>query len=290
MAVRHIKINRQFTRRDEASLDRYLREIAKVELLTPDEEAELAKRIKNGDKAALNKLTTANLRFVISVSKQYQHQGLSLPDLINEGNLGLIKAAYRFDHSRGFKFISYAVWWIRQSILAALSEQSRIVRLPSNKSLAITRVNQGYARLEQEFQREPTASELSMALKLSEDEVSDSIQLGLRPLSMDAPLGSGEEHSVNLYDVLCDEDAAPEAELMNESLKNEVERFLHYLKPRDAQILRLFFGLNRDFPLSLDEISEKVGLTPERVRQVKDKSIQSLKFNSDCRILRTYMS
>lgn len=290
MAIRQIKINRQFTRRDEASLERYLREVAKLELISPEEEVDLARRIKAGDRSALERLTKANLRFVVSVSKQYQHQGLSLPDLINEGNLGLMKAASRFDQSRGFKFISYAVWWIRQSILAAITEQSRIVRLPSNKAMVLSKINQSYARLEQEFEREPTHEELSSVLELSEAEVSESLRIGLRPVSMDAPLGTEDEQYGSLYDVMRDEEAAPEAQLMSESLTAEVNRFLKVLKPREAQVLRWYFGLNGYSSHSLDEIAIKTGLSPERVRQVKDKAIYSLKSTSGCRILRTYMA
>jgi len=290
MAIRHLKINRHITTRDEASLDKYLREVARIDLLSAEEEVELARKISIGDKLALNRLTTANLRFVISVSKQYQHQGLSLSDLINEGNLGLIKAAHKFDHSRGFKFISYAVWWIRQSILLAISEQSRVVRLPFNKTNSITKVNQGFSKLEQEFHREPTAFELSAVLRLSEDEVEDSIRLTAKSISMDAPITRSGEHGFSMHDFLADENYAPESHLMTESLALEIDRFLKILPQRESNILKLFFGLKGESQHSIDEISTKMGLSPERIRQVKERALRYLKANSQSKILRTYLA
>ena len=286
--MRQLKITKQVTNRETASLDKYLQEIGKVELITADEEVELAQRIRQGDKIALEKLTKANLRFVVSVSKQYQNQGLSLPDLINEGNLGLIKAAQRFDETRGFKFISYAVWWIRQSILQALAEQSRIVRLPLNKIGSINKINKTYAKLEQEFEREPNAEEIAEALDITEAEVKESIKNAGRHVSMDAPLVQDEDN--NMYDVLkSDEVITPETELLYESLRKEIDRAISTLTPREADVVRLYFGLNGSHPMTLEEIGEKFDLTRERVRQIKEKAIRRLKHTSRSKILKSYL-
>jgi RNA polymerase primary sigma factor len=286
--MRQLKITKQVTNRETASLDKYLQEIGKVELITAEEEVELARRIKQGDKDALEKLTKANLRFVVSVSKQYQNQGLSLPDLINEGNLGLIKAAQRFDETRGFKFISYAVWWIRQSILQALAEQSRIVRLPLNKIGSINKINKAYAKLEQEHEREPDAQEIAEMLDIPESEVKESIRNSGRHISMDAPLIQDEENT--LYDVLRSDDTnTPEKELMVESLRKEIDRAISTLTPREADVVRLYFGLNSKHPMTLEEIGEKFDLTRERVRQIKEKAIRRLKHTSRSKILKSYL-
>ena len=286
--MRQLKITKQVTNRETASLDKYLQEIGKVELITADEEVELAQRIRQGDKIALEKLTKANLRFVVSVSKQYQNQGLSLPDLINEGNLGLIKAAQRFDETRGFKFISYAVWWIRQSILQALAEQSRIVRLPLNKIGSINKINKTYAKLEQEFEREPNAEEIAEALDITEAEVKESMKNAGRHVSMDAPLVQDEDN--NMYDVLkSDEVITPETELLYESLKKEIDRAISTLTQREADVIRDYFGLNGNHPMTLEEIGEKFDLTRERVRQIKEKAIRRLKHTSRSKILKSYL-
>jgi len=286
--MRQLKITKQVTNRETASLDKYLQEIGKVELITADEEVTLAQRIKQGDHFALEKLTKSNLRFVVSVSKQYQNQGLSLPDLINEGNLGLIKAAQRFDETRGFKFISYAVWWIRQSILQALAEQSRIVRLPLNKIGSINKINKAYARLEQEYEREPKADEIAFLLEISENEVKESIKNSGRHVSMDAPLVQDEEN--NMYDVLrFDEGPTPETELLYDSLRKEIDRAVSTLTSREADVVRLYFGLNGGHPMTLEEIGEKFDLTRERVRQIKEKAIRRLKHTSRSKILKTYL-
>ena len=286
--MRQLKITKQVTNRETASLDKYLQESGKVELITADEEVELAQRIRQGDMAALEKLTKANLRFVVSVSKQYQNQGLSLPDLINEGNLGLIKAARRFDETRGFKFISYAVWWIRQSILQALAEQSRIVRLPLNKIGSINKINKTYAKLEQEFEREPNAEEIAEVLDLTEAEVKESMKNAGRHVSMDAPLVQDEDN--NMYDVLkSDEVVTPETELLNESLRKEIDRAISTLTQREADVVRLYFGLNGGHPMTLEEIGEKFDLTRERVRQIKEKAIRRLKHTSRSKILKSYL-
>jgi RNA polymerase primary sigma factor len=259
-------------------------------MITADEEVELAKKIKAGDQAALEKLTKANLRFVVSVSKQYQNQGLSLPDLINEGNLGLIKAAQRFDETRGFKFISYAVWWIRQSILQALAEQARIVRLPLNKIGSINKINKTFSQLEQEFEREPTAKEIAEVLELTEQDVKDAIKNNGRHVSMDAPLISSDEDSSNMYEVLPNDTLpGPEHELYKESLRKEIERALKTLSPREADVVRLYFGLNGQHPLTLEEIGEKFDLTRERVRQIKEKAIRRLKHASKSKLLKSYL-
>ncbi|MCC7520538.1 MAG: sigma-70 family RNA polymerase sigma factor [Flavobacteriaceae bacterium] len=286
--MRQLKITKQVTNRETASLDKYLQEIGKVELITADEEVELAQRIKAGDQRALEKLTKANLRFVVSVAKQYQNQGLTLPDLINEGNLGLIKAARRFDETRGFKFISYAVWWIRQSILQALAEQSRIVRLPLNKIGSINKINKMYAFLEQENEREPSPEEIANRLDMSVNEVKESLKNSGRHVSMDAPLVEGEDS--NLYDVLrSGESPNPDRALVQESLRIEIERALETLTPREADVVRLYFGLGDYQPMTLEEIGETFDLTRERVRQIKEKAIRRLKHTSRSKILMTYL-
>ena len=286
--MRQLKITKQVTNRDTLSLDKYLHEIGKVELLSAEEEVELAKKIKKGDRNSLDTLIKSNLRFVVSVAKQYQNQGLSLPDLINEGNLGLIKAAERFDETRGFKFISYAVWWIRQSILQALAEQSRIVRLPLNKIGSINKINKAYATLEQEHERAPSAEEISELLDMSESDVKESMKNSGRHVSMDAPLVEGEDS--NLYDVLnTGESPSPDGELMTESLRIEIERALQTLTPREADLIRLYFGLNGAHPMTLEEIGETFDLTRERVRQIKEKAIRRLKHTSRSKILKSYI-
>ena len=286
--MRQLKITKQVTNRETASLDKYLQEIGKVDLITADEEVELAQKIKAGDQKALEKLTKANLRFVVSVAKQYQNQGLTLPDLINEGNLGLIKAAQRFDETRGFKFISYAVWWIRQSILQALAEQSRIVRLPLNKIGSINKINKMYALLEQSNERPPTAEEIAKELDMTVNDVRESMKNSGRHLSMDAPLVEGEDS--NLYDVLrSGESPNPDRNLIQESLRTEIERSLETLTPREADVVRLYFGLGDQHPMTLEEIGETFDLTHERVRQIKEKAIRRLKHTSRSKILKTYL-
>ncbi|MGY5846638.1 sigma-70 family RNA polymerase sigma factor [Salegentibacter sp. HM20] len=286
--MRQLKITKQVTNRETASLDKYLQEIGKVDLITADEEVELAQRIKAGDTRALEKLTKANLRFVVSVAKQYQNQGLTLPDLINEGNLGLIKAAKRFDETRGFKFISYAVWWIRQSILQALAEQSRIVRLPLNKIGSINKINKTFAFLEQSHERPPSAEEIAKELDMTINDVKESMKNSGRHVSMDAPLVEGEDS--NLYDVLrSGESPNPDKELLHESLRTEIERALETLTPREADVIRLYFGLGDQHPMTLEEIGETFDLTRERVRQIKEKAIRRLKHTSRSKILKTYL-
>ena len=286
--MRQLKITKQVTNRETASLDKYLQEIGKVDLITADEEVELAQRIKAGDQLALEKLTKANLRFVVSVAKQYQNQGLTLPDLINEGNLGLIKAAKRFDETRGFKFISYAVWWIRQSILQALAEQSRIVRLPLNKIGSINKINKMYAFLEQENERPPSAEEIAKKLDMTISDVKESMKNSGRHVSMDAPLIQGEDS--NLYDVLNTGDSPnPDRVLMHDSLKIEIIRALETLTPREADVVQLYFGLGDAHPMTLEEIGETFDLTRERVRQIKEKAIRRLKHTSRSKILKTYL-
>ena len=286
--MRQLKITKQVTNRETASLDKYLQEIGKVDLITADEEVELAQKIKAGDQKVLEKLTKANLRFVVSVAKQYQNQGLTLPDLINEGNLGLIKAAQRFDETRGFKFISYAVWWIRQSILQALAEQSRIVRLPLNKIGSINKINKMYALLEQSNERPPTAEEIAKELDMTVNDVRESMKNSGRHLSMDAPLVEGEDS--NLYDVLrSGESPNPDRNLIQESLRTEIERSLETLTPREADVVRLYFGLGDQHPMTLEEIGETFDLTRERVRQIKEKAIRRLKHTSRSKILKTYL-
>ncbi len=286
--MRQLKITKQVTNRETASLDKYLQEIGKVDLISADDEVELAQRIKAGDERALDRLVKANLRFVVSVAKQYQNQGLTLPDLINEGNLGLIKAARRFDETRGFKFISYAVWWIRQSILQALAEQSRIVRLPLNKIGSINKINKMFARLEQENERPPSPEEIAKELDMTVSDVKESMKNSGRHVSMDAPLIEGEDS--NLYDVLrSGESPIPDKNLMHESLKTEILRALDTLTPREADVVLLYFGLGEKHPMTLEEIGETFDLTRERVRQIKEKAIRRLKHTSRSKILRTYL-
>jgi RNA polymerase primary sigma factor len=286
--MRQLKITKQVTNRETASLDKYLQEIGKVDLITADEEVELAQLIKAGDQRALEKLTKANLRFVVSVAKQYQNQGLTLPDLINEGNLGLIKAAKRFDETRGFKFISYAVWWIRQSILQALAEQSRIVRLPLNKIGSINKINKMYAFLEQENERPPSPEEIAKKLDMTVNDVKESMKNSGRHVSMDAPLIEGEDS--NLYDVLnSGESPNPDRVLLHESLRIEINRALETLTPREADVVKLYFGLGEHQPMTLEEIGETFDLTRERVRQIKEKAIRRLKHTSRSKILKTYL-
>src|SRR4051812_11492121 len=287
--MRQLKITKQVTNRETASLDKYLQEIGRVELITAEEEVKLAQLIKKGDTKALERLTKANLRFVVSVAKQYQNQGLTLGDLINEGNLGLIKAAQRFDETRGFKFISYAVWWIRQSILQALAEQSRIVRLPLNKIGSINKINKTFSKLEQEYEREPSPEEIAVAMEVSIDDVKDAMRTSGRHISMDAPLQQGEDST--LIDVLGDDDQPhPDASLITESLRREVERALSTLTTREADVIRLYFGLALgEQPMTLEEIGERFDLTRERVRQIKEKAIRRLKHTSRSKILKTYL-
>lgn len=286
--MRQLKISKQITNRESQSLDKYLQEIGRVDLLTPDEEVTLAKRIKEGDQVALEKLTKANLRFVVSVAKQYQNQGLSLGDLINEGNLGLIKAAQRFDETRGFKFISYAVWWIRQSILQALAEQSRIVRLPLNRVGSLNKISKTFSELEQKFEREPSPEELADVLEVTVSEVVDTMKISGRHISMDAPFVQGEENS--LLDVLeNDGEEKPDSGLMNDSLRKEVQRSLSTLSQREADVVALYFGLNGEHSMTLEEIGEKFNLTRERVRQIKEKAIRRLRHASRSKTLKPYL-
>jgi RNA polymerase primary sigma factor len=289
MSMRQLKITKSITNRESQSLEKYLQEIGKVELITPEEEVRLAAKIRQGDQKSLDRLTKANLRFVVSVAKQYQNQGLSLPDLINEGNLGLIKAAQRFDETRGFKFISYAVWWIRQSILQALAEQSRIVRLPLNKVGLTNRIQKAFSTLEQQFEREPSAEELAEMLDMDLEEVSATLGISARHVSMDTPLSEGEDNT--LLDVL----ENPNAEKTDgdldhrESLKTEIDRSLKTLTERQKEVICFFFGIGVDHPMSLEDIGEKFNLTRERVRQIKDKAITKLRAANRCKLLRTYL-
>ncbi|NEW83866.1 MAG: RNA polymerase sigma factor RpoD/SigA [Mariniphaga sp.] len=285
--MRQLKITKSITNRESASLDKYLQEIGKEELITVEEEVELAQRIKKGDQAALEKLTRANLRFVVSVAKQYQNQGLSLPDLINEGNLGLIKAAEKFDETRGFKFISYAVWWIRQSILQALAEQSRIVRLPLNQVGSLNKINKAFSKFEQEHERRPSPEELAEQLELPADKVADTLRVSGRHVSVDAPFVDGEDNS--LLDVLINNDS-PSADrvLIDESLSREIDRSLTTLTEREADIIRMFFGIACQ-EMTLEEIGERFGLTRERVRQIKEKAIRRLRHTSRSKLLKTYL-
>jgi RNA polymerase primary sigma factor len=286
--MRQLKIIKQVTNRDTPSLDKYLHEIGKEELVNAEEEVELARRIRKGDQEALNKLIRANLRFVVSVSKQYQNQGLSLPDLINEGNLGLIKAAQRFDETRGFKFISYAVWWIRQSILQALAEQARIVRLPLNKIGSINKINRTFSDLEQKFEREPSVQEIAQVLEMAPEEVKDSLKSSSRHVSMDAPIT--QEDDGNMYDVILSPDTPPpDKGLLTDSLRKEIERALSTLTYREASIIRLYFGLNGKYAHTLEEIGEEFNLTRERVRQIKEKAIKRLKNITRCKNLKAYL-
>jgi RNA polymerase primary sigma factor len=286
--MRQLKITKSITNRESASLDKYLQEIGKEDLITADMEVALARRIREGDQAALEKLTKANLRFVVSVAKQYQNQGLSLPDLINEGNLGLIKAAQRFDETRGFKFISYAVWWIRQSILQALAEQSRIVRLPLNQVGSLNKINKAFSKLEQEFEREPSPEELSKVLEIPEEKIADTMRVSGRHVSMDAPFVQGEDNS--LLDVLVNHDS-PRADtaLMNESLQKEIERSLSTLTDREREVVKYFFGIGMNHGLTLEEIGAKFELTRERVRQIKEKAIRRLRHTSRSKLLKAYL-
>ncbi|MBP8724785.1 MAG: sigma-70 family RNA polymerase sigma factor [Saprospiraceae bacterium] len=287
--MRQLKITKSITNRESQSLEKYLQEIGKVDLLTPEEEVDLAKKIKQGDQGALERLTKANLRFVVSVAKQYQNQGLSLSDLINEGNLGLIKAAQRFDETRGFKFISYAVWWIRQSILQALAEQSRIVRLPLNKVGSLNKINRAFSELEQEFEREPSAEELATVLEIPTEEVETTMGVAARHVSIDAPFVEGEDNS--LIDVLeNDSTPATDAKLeFKDSLRMEIERALGTLTDRQADVIKLYFGIGVEHPESLEDIGDKFGLTRERVRQIKDKAINKLRSASRSKLLKQYL-
>ncbi len=286
--MRQLKISKQITNRESQSLDKYLQEIGKVDLLSPDEEVILAQKIREGDQLSLERLTKANLRFVVSVAKQYQNQGLSLGDLINEGNLGLIKAAQRFDETRGFKFISYAVWWIRQSILQALAEQSRIVRLPLNRVGSLNKISKTFSELEQKFEREPSPEELAEVLEISTGEVVDTLKISGRHVSMDAPFVQGEENS--LLDVLeNDTEDKPDSGLINDSLRREVQRALSTLTQREADVVTLYFGLNGEHAMTLEEIGEKFNLTRERVRQIKEKAIRRLRHTSRSKALKTYL-
>ncbi|MCU0380766.1 MAG: RNA polymerase sigma factor RpoD/SigA [Chitinophagaceae bacterium] len=289
MSMRQLKISKSITNRESQSLEKYLQEIGKVEMISAEEEVQLAARIKQGDQRALERLTKANLRFVVSVSKQYQNQGLSLPDLINEGNLGLIKAAQRFDETRGFKFISYAVWWIRQSILQALAEQSRIVRLPLNKVGLTNRINKAFQQLEQQYEREPSVEELSELLDIDSDEIAASLGSSIRHVSMDSPLSEGEEST--LIDVMENPNAEKTDEQIGhiDSMKQEIERSLNTLTERQQEVLRFFFGIGIDHPMSLEDIGERFNLTRERVRQIKDKALTKLRNTSRSKHLKSYM-
>ena len=287
--MRQLKITKSITNRESQSLEKYLQEIGKVDLLTPEEEVDLAQKIKEGDQEALERLTKANLRFVVSVAKQYQNQGLSLSDLINEGNLGLIKAAQRFDETRGFKFISYAVWWIRQSILQALAEQSRIVRLPLNKVGSLNKINRAFSELEQEFEREPSPEELAELLEIPTEEVETTLGVAARHVSMDAPFIDGEDNS--LLDVL-ENNSTPDTDSAleySESLRKEIERSLNTLTDRQADVIKLYFGIGIEHPMSLEDIGDKFGLTRERVRQIKDKAINKLRSVNRSKLLKNYL-
>ncbi len=288
--MRQLKISKQITNREHASLDKYLNDISKLELITSEEEVILAQRIKEGDQLALDKLTKANLRFVVSVAKQYQNQGLTLGDLINEGNLGLIKAAQKFDETRGFKFISYAVWWIRQSILQAIAEQSRIVRLPLNQVSSVHKISKAFSKLEQEFEREPSPDELAATLDVSVTDVTDALSRIRKHISVDAPFASGEENENSLLDVMENEFSdTPDNELLNESLKNEVKRILVTLTQRESDVICHYFGLNGVQAASLEEIGDRFALTRERVRQIKEKAIRRLRHSSRSRSLKVYL-
>jgi RNA polymerase primary sigma factor len=285
--MRQLKITKSITNRDSSSLEKYLQDVGKEEMITAEEEVELAQRIKKGDRAALERLTKANLRFVISVAKQYQFQGLSLPDLINEGNLGLIKAAERFDETKGFKFISYAVWWIRQSILQAIAEQSRVVRLPLNKVGSLNKIHKAYSTLEQQFDRSPTAEELAIYVDLPKDKVEDTLQLSGKPLSVDAPFAEGEEGS--LLDVMENTDSpTADSNLLDESLTKEVERTLSILPDKEKLVIKYYYGIGGT-ELSLEEIGEELNLTRERVRQIKEKAIRRLRHSSKNKLLKKYL-
>lgn len=287
--MRQLKITQSITNRESASLEKYLQDIGKEEMITPQEEVILAQRIRQGDQLALNKLTRANLRFVVSVAKQYQNQGLSLPDLINEGNLGLIKAAQRFDETKGFKFISYAVWWIRQSILQAIAEQSRMVRLPLNQIGAMNKVKKALAKLEQQYQREPSPDEISEAVELSRDQVRDVLRVGNKPVSMDAPFDNNEDNNT-LLDVMANEDLpGTDSHLLSESLAEDINRSLSTLTRRESEVIRMFFGIGHKHSMSLDEIATTLSLTRERVRQIKETGLRRLKHNSRNKLLKAYL-
>ncbi|MEO3404214.1 RNA polymerase sigma factor RpoD/SigA [Mucilaginibacter sp. CAU 1740] len=286
--MRQLKISQSITNRESASLEKYLHDIGKVDLISAEEEVILAQKIREGDQVALERLTKTNLRFVVSVAKQYQNQGLTLGDLINEGNLGLIKAAKRFDETKGFKFISYAVWWIRQSILSAIAEQSRIVRLPLNQIGSLSKIHKAASKLEQEYERQPTPEELADNLEISVDKIADSMNNAGRQISMDAPFIQGEENT--LLDVLASSDAATDTEVMADSLSQEIKRSLGILAERDREVLMLFFGLGGNAPHSLEEIGEKFDLTRERVRQLKDKALMRLRHNSKSNLLQSYLN
>ena len=286
--MRQLKITKSITNRDSASLEKYLSDIAKEEMISPDEEILLAKKIREGDEVALDRLTRANLRFVVSVAKQYQNQGLTLPDLINEGNLGLIKAAKRFDETRGFKFISYAVWWIRQSIMQAISEHARIVRLPVNQLGSLTRINKAFTKLEQEFEREPSLEELAAITELTVDKISDAFRISTRQVSVDAPLLNGEDNS--LLDVIQNKEVVQaDTLMMNQALKKEIERSLNVLDEKEKDVISLFFGLESDESCTLEEIGEKYDLSRERVRQIKEKALKKLRLRSNSQHLKSFL-
>jgi RNA polymerase primary sigma factor len=286
--MRQLKITKSITNRDSASLEKYLSDISKEEMVSPDEEILLAKKIREGDEAALDRLTRANLRFVVSVAKQYQNQGLTLPDLINEGNLGLIKAAKRFDETRGFKFISYAVWWIRQSILHSISEHSRIVRLPVNQLGSLSKINKAFTKLEQEFEREPSLEELSQITEMTIDKISNAFRISTKQVSVDAPLLNGEESS--LLDILQNKEVAQaDTIMMNHSLKKEIEHSLSYLDEKERDVITLFFGLDTDESYTLEEIGEKYDLSRERVRQIKEKALSKLRLRSTSQDLKSFL-
>lgn len=288
--MRQLKITQSITNRESASLEKYLQDIGKEQMVSPQEEVELAQRIKQGDQAALDKLTRANLRFVVSVAKQYQNQGLSLPDLINEGNLGLIKAAQRFDETKGFKFISYAVWWIRQSILQAIAEQSRMVRLPLNQIGALNKVKKAFSKLEQEYQREPSPEEISEMIELSRDQVREVLKVNNKPVSMDAPFDNNEDNNT-LLDVMSNDDTPmADSTLLNESLTEDINRSLSTLSPREGEIIKMFFGIGTRHSMSLDEIGNQMNLTRERVRQIKENALRRLKHNTrNSKLLKSYL-
>jgi len=285
--MRQLKIVKQITDRENQCVDKYLQEIGKVDLITADEEVKLAQRIREGDQMALKKLTKANLRFVVSVAKQYQHKGISLGDLINEGNIGLIRAASRFDETRGFKFISYAVWWIRQSIMQALAEQSRIIRLPLNRVSSLNKISRSFSELEQKFQRDPSAEELAEVLNIATEEVVHNMKISGQHVSVDAPFVSGEENS--LLDVLENDHETPDSGLMVDSLRREVQRALSTLTQRESDVIVFYFGLNGEHAMTLEEIGEKFGLTRERVRQIKEKATRRLRQSFRSKALRTYL-
>lgn len=287
--MRQLKITKSITNRESQSLDKYLQDIGREELITAEEEVELARKIKAGDQKALEKLTRANLRFVVSVAKQYQNQGLTLPDLINEGNLGLIKAAQKFDETRGFKFISYAVWWIRQSILQALAEQARIVRLPLNQVGSLNKINKAFSRLEQEFERAPSAEELAEALEVPEEKIKESLNVSGRHVSVDAPLTTSEDGGTLIDVMINTESERTDSGLMTESLQREIERSLSTLTEKEREIIRLFFGIGLNHGLTLEEIGSKFNLTRERVRQIKEKAIRRLRHTSRNKLLKSYL-